>query len=133
MSQSAVEVVRAFVNAINRQDVDALCELMTPQHRFIDALANVVEGREPMRAAWKGYFGMVPDYSIAVEETHCDGAVVALFGEAKGTYAPSGELDNENRWSTPVAVRASIEDDKVAEWRVFADNEPMRLCMARAK
>jgi ketosteroid isomerase-like protein len=69
MEISAENVARAFVRAINRQDVEGLAELMAPEHRFVDSLDNVVEGREKMRAAWSGYFRMVPDYSIAIEET----------------------------------------------------------------
>ena len=121
------------MRAINRQDVDALANLMTETHRFIDALANVVVGREKMRAAWKSYFAMVPDYTIAVEETFCDGQVVLLLGVAQGTYTRGGALCTENRWETPAALRAFVEDGKVAEWRVYADNEPMRQLMARER
>jgi len=39
-------VTNAFVRAMNRQDPDALAALMTPGHRFVDPLGNVVEGRE---------------------------------------------------------------------------------------
>jgi ketosteroid isomerase-like protein len=129
MTESAVDVARAFVEAINRQDVEGLVALMTEGHRFVDSLGNVVEGREKMRAGWAGYFRMVPDYSVAVEETFCDGAVVAMLGRAAGTYAPDGKLTAENRWGTPAAFTARIEDGKVAEWRVYADNEPMRRLM----
>ena len=43
MSQSPESVALAFVNAINRQDVDALMELISPEHRFVDSLGNMVE------------------------------------------------------------------------------------------
>jgi uncharacterized protein (TIGR02246 family) len=133
MSDLAESVARAFVRAINRQDVEALAELMTPEHRFVDSLGNAVEGREKMRAAWVAYFRMVPDYSIAVEESLCDGPLVVMLGVAQGTFAAGGELRAENRWETPAAFRAVVEDGKVAEWRVYADNEPMRRLMARAR
>jgi ketosteroid isomerase-like protein len=131
MNTLAESVAHAFVRAINRQDVDALVELMTPEHRFVDSLGNVVEGREKMRVGWIGYFQMVPDYSVAIEETYCDGPIVILFGLAQGTYAPDGTLKPENRWSTPTAFRAFIEEEKVAEWRVYGDNEPIRQRMAK--
>ena len=133
MNESAEAVAKAFVRAINRQDVDALAELMTEEHRFVDGLGNVVVGRDRMRAAWKSYFGMVPDYTITVEEIHCDGPVVAMFGTAQGTYAVDGRLLAENRWQTPAAFRAQVEHGKVAEWRVYADNEPIRQIIARQK
>lgn len=129
MKDSAESVAQAFVRAINRQDVEALAALMTAEHRFIDSLGNVVEGREKMRAGWAGYIRMVPDYSIAVEETICDGPLVVMLGVAQGTYAPDGDLKAENRWETPAAFRAFIEDGLVAEWRVYADNEPIRALM----
>jgi hypothetical protein len=31
-----------------------------------------------------------------------------------------------NRWRTPAAVRGLVADGKVAEWTIFADNEPIR-------
>jgi ketosteroid isomerase-like protein len=132
MRESAETAARAFVDAINRQDLETLCALMTPGHRFIDPLGQVMEGRERMRAAWKGYFGMVPDYTLAIEEVHGDGVVVVMLGDAGGTYAPGGKMLPENRWKTPVALRARVEDGKVAEWRVYADNEPMRRLMGIA-
>jgi ketosteroid isomerase-like protein len=48
MNKSADSAARAFVRAINRQDVDALAELMTPEFRFVDSLGNLVEGRDKM-------------------------------------------------------------------------------------
>jgi len=113
--------------------VNALAELMTPQHRFIDSLGGVTEGREAMRAGWTGYFRMVPDYAIEIEETFCDGPVVVMLGVVGGTYAPDGQLLEENRWRTPAALRAVIEDGKVAEWRVYADNEPIRQRMRESR
>jgi ketosteroid isomerase-like protein len=105
---------------------------MTPGHRFIDALGQAVEGREKMQAAWKGYFGMVPDYTITIKEVYGHGPVVVMLSEVGGTYAPDGKMQPENRWKIPAALRARVEDGKVAEWRVYADNEPMRRLTARA-
>ncbi|MGA9583930.1 MAG: hypothetical protein WBQ95_01315 [Terracidiphilus sp.] len=42
-------------------------------------------------------------------------------------------MNPENRWKTPIAIRALIEDGLVAEWRVYADNEPIRKVMASGK
>jgi uncharacterized protein (TIGR02246 family) len=133
MSESVEAVVEAFVRAVNRQDADALAELMTEEHRFVDALGKVMEGRERMRAGWKGYFSKIPDYTIVVDERFVDGPLVVLFGTGQGTYAGGGGTLAENRWSTPIALRAFVENGKVAEWRVYADNEPLRQLMARAR
>jgi ketosteroid isomerase-like protein len=131
MSDSAIAAVHAFLCAINRQDVTALAELMTPDHRFTDSLGNVFEGRERMRAGWAAYFGMVPDYSLAIEEFYANGPSVVMLGIAQGTYAAGGTLAAENRWRTPAALRVIVEDGLVSEWQIYADNEPMRERMRR--
>ena len=130
---TAETVAQAFVRAINRQDVDRIGELMSPSHRFIDSLGNLVEGRDRMLEGWAAYLRIVPDYAIAVEEYYPADPVVILLGIASGTYSHDGKLQPENRWKTPIAIRALIEDGLVAEWRVYADNEPMRKLMAGAR
>jgi ketosteroid isomerase-like protein len=128
---TAETIAQAFLRAINRQDVDRLVELMSSAHRFIDSLGNVVEGRDKMRHGWAGYFRMVPDYTLAIDEYYPADPVVIMLGVASGTYTPDGRLRPENRWQTTVAIRALIEDGRVAEWRVYADNEPIRKLMAK--
>jgi len=119
------------VHAINRQSPAELYALMTEDHVFIDSLGNRVAGRDKVRAGWEGYFGMVPDYTVAIEETFVEGPLVLLFGTAQGTYSKDGALRPENGWSTPAAWRAVVSDGLIAEWRVYADNEPIRQVMAR--
>jgi ketosteroid isomerase-like protein len=104
---------------------------MSEDHRFIDALGSIVQGREQMRKGWIGYFGMVPDYRIACEEIIERGDIVAAFGTAGGTYSPDGSMMDENRWEVPAAWRARVVDGLVSEWRVYADNEPIRQLMAK--
>ncbi len=129
---TAETIAQAFVRAINRQDVDRLAELMSPAHRFIDSLGSVTEGRDKVREAWAAYFRMIPDYAVAIEEYHPSGAltsndpVVILLGVASGTYTRDGRLDPKNRWKTPIAILALVEDGLISEWRVYADNEPIR-------
>jgi uncharacterized protein (TIGR02246 family) len=126
MSDSPIAAAQAFVRAINRQDAEALAALMTPEHRFTDSPGNVVKGHDKMRAGWAAYFRMVPDYSLAIDEFYTDGPLVVMLGVAEGTWSADGSLNNENRWKTPIAVRARVEEGLIAEWKVYADNEPIR-------
>ena len=64
MKQSTEAVARAFVQAINRHEVEALGALMAQGHRFVDSMGQVVEGRENVKMAWGGYLRMVPDYAL---------------------------------------------------------------------
>jgi uncharacterized protein (TIGR02246 family) len=125
------DVVLAFIDAINGRDVDSLCRLMTDDHLFVDSGGAEHRGRETMRSGWHGYFAMVPDYTIEVQEVVADGPVVVVVGTARGTYAADGKLDPANRWSTPAAWRAEMTGRRVATWQVFADNEPLRQIMRR--
>lgn len=127
----AKEVVLKFIREINAHNIDGLCALMSEDHRFIDALGSVVQGREQMRKGWIGYFGMVPDYRIICEEIIERGNSVAAFGTAGGTYSPDGVLMDENKWNVPAAWRARVVDGLVSEWRVYTDNEPIRQLMAK--
>lgn len=124
-------VTNAFVRAVNRQDVEGMLALMSPTHRLVDSMSNVVEGLERMRAGWQAYFKTVPDYTLAIEETYASGPIVILLGMAQGTYTQTGKLDPENHWKTPIALRAFVEDGLITEWRVFADNEPIRRLMGK--
>lgn len=121
-----------FVERINSHNVDDLCEIMAEDHVFIDSLGNRLEGREMMRGAWAMYFNMFPDYNVSATEVIRRGDVVALFGSACGTYSVNEELSEENRWEIPVALKAVIRDNLIAEWRVYADNDPVRQIMSRA-
>ena len=126
----AHEIVLAFVDAINRKDVDKLCGLMTNDHLFVDSLGTAVNGKGAMRKGWIGYFYMIPDFTISCSETIERGNVVGLFGVARGTYAIGGKLLDENKWEMPAAWKAIVRDNLVAEWHVYADNEPVRRVMA---
>jgi len=70
---------------------------------------------------------------VAIEETYPGERAVVMLGVAQGTFTRNGILHPENRWQTPVAVRALVEDGLVAEWRVYADNEPIRKVMSTGK
>ena len=126
---SPQKVAEQFVTAINAHDVERLASLMTSDHRFIDSLGAAVEGRDSMRDGWKFYFAMVPDYHLEINR--CFSAEAAkdetmLVGVASGSYWSDGVKRPNSGWSTPVALRAVVRDGQIAEWQVYADNEPIR-------
>jgi ketosteroid isomerase-like protein len=115
-----------YVNEINRHDLEAMSALMAPDFWFIDSMGQEVRGRERMIEAWKSYFATYPDYRIVLRDHLTMGSVVALFGTASGTVAVGAELPHANRWSLPAAWRAVVRGGQLAEWQVYADNEPVR-------
>lgn len=127
-----VEAFLAFHDAINKHDVHRLAELMTEDHVFIDALGRFQRGRETMRAGWRGYFALCPDYQVSHEDVFHNGDTVAAFGSAGGTISVNGQLASENQWQTPAALRAVIHDGLIQEFRVYADNKPVYDILAKA-
>lgn len=123
-TRNSVVAARAFADAISHQNVAELSRLMTEDHTFLDSLGAQIRGREQMVAGWAAYFRMVPDYTIRIEETFCEGDIVVMLGTAQGTYAATP-------WQTPAAWRARIRGGLISEWRVYADNEPIRAIMRR--
>jgi len=128
-----IDVVLRFEQLINSRNAEAICGLMTAEGVFIDSLGNRMEGQTRLKAAWQGYFKMVPDYSISHSEIFADGNTVAVFGSAQGTFSNSkdGQLSKENFWRTPASWRAVVKDGKIAVWQVYADNEPIRAIMRK--
>jgi limonene-1,2-epoxide hydrolase len=118
---SQIEVVEAFVAAINRRSPGDISDLMTEDHTFVDSAGRVDSGRENMRAGWAEYFRMFPDYRIVVESILADGPLVAAFGSAIGTYCGRRGPAPGNRIEMPAAWRAVVRDGKVKFWQVYAD------------
>lgn len=126
-----IQAVLEFEKLINARNPEAICALMTADGEFIDSLGNRIQGPEKLRAAWAGYFKMVPDYSISHSEIFAEGNTVAVFGSAQGTFPKDGQLRKKDVWKTPAAWRAVVKEGKIAVWQVYADNEPIRAIMRK--
>jgi ketosteroid isomerase-like protein len=118
---TSADAFMAFAAAINRHDIEAL---MTPDHVFVDSAGQRVQGAAAMEAGWRAYFAMCPDYWIHADDVAADGSVVLAAGEAGG-------MIDSVAWRIPAAWKAVIQDGKVMEWRVFADNKPVYEILAR--
>jgi len=121
MISNEIDVVAAFIAAINRRVVSEITGLMTEDHTFVDSGGGIRSGRENMIAGWEGYFRMFPDYKIRIESILGDKALVAVFGSASGTYNGKRGLVPENRIEMPAAWKAVVENGKVKLWQVYAD------------
>lgn len=132
---TSLDVAEQFVAAINAHDVERLASLMTADHRFIDSLGTIMEGRDVMLEGWKFYFEMVGDYALEISGFFAaknGGDEILLVGMASGSYWSNGEKRPNSSWRTPAALRAVVSEGQVAEWQVYADNEPLREQMRAA-
>ena len=121
MTSNEIDVVKAFIAAINRRSPPEISDLMTEDHTFVDSAGKVESGRQNMTAGWNEYFRMFPDYTILVETILGDSELVAVFGSASGTYNGKRGLVPENRIEMPAAWRAVVQNGKVKRWQVYAD------------
>jgi hypothetical protein len=115
------EIILNFVRGINEHNINALSELMSENHNFIDAHGNMVEGRETMKSVWAGYFSLFPDYKIEITDIYEYGNTFVIFGYASGTFR--GTNPKTNYWKLPAALRAEIQNDKVKLWQVYCDTK----------
>jgi len=121
MTSNEINVVKAFIAAINRRNPPEISDLMTEDHTFVDSAGRVESGRQNMASGWNEYFRMFPDYTILVETILGDGELVAVFGSASGTYNGKRGPVPENRIEMPAAWRAVVQNGKVKRWQVYAD------------
>jgi hypothetical protein len=69
-----------------------------------------------MRKGFQGYFIDYPEYRIHIEKTTRSGNDIAIVGKTTGSHI-SPEIEERET----VIWIAKIEEDLVAEWRIFSD------------
>jgi ketosteroid isomerase-like protein len=132
-AREPLEITMDFISRINSGNVDAICELMSDGHIFQDAMGKRFMGRDKMREGWRAYFKIVRDYQVHADEFFQTGDKLAIFGSASGVYAGNGQGSGSNFWEVPAAWRAVVRDGLIAEWRVYADNQPLRKLMGEGR
>jgi ketosteroid isomerase-like protein len=123
-------VVLRFIALINAHDVRGMCALMSEDHLFVDSLGDSLRGRDEMFRAWTSYFFLFPDFTITQSHLFCSGNEVALFGTARGSALRADVPSQREGWMIPAAWRAVVREGRVAEWHIYADNEPVRRLLA---
>jgi ketosteroid isomerase-like protein len=106
-----------FNEYINNQDIKGLSSLMTEAHTLIVREGEVVKGKEPNTKGWIDFFNQFPDYKNIFTRVESQDNLVIIIGYAKWSKESS---DDHVIWT------AKIEDDLVAEWRIYADTEENR-------
>lgn len=106
-----------FNECINNQDIDRLTDLMTEGHTFIDRKGEIDEGKESMTKGWINFFKQFPEYKNTFTRVESTNDFVILIGYADW----SKDSDRDYAIWT-----AKIENDKVAEWRIYEDTKENR-------
>ena len=106
-----------FNDCINKQNIKGLTGLMSEDHTFIDRAGEIDRGKESMTKGWIEFFEKFPDYRNTFTRVESRDDLVIVIG-----YAYWSE---ENKHD-PVIWTAWIENDLVAEWRIYEDTEENR-------
>jgi dipeptidase E len=125
----ALKTVNSFIEKINEHDIEGLAGLMTGDHIFIDSMGIIAKGKDFMKKAWEGYLDWFPDYEIKIDYITLNDETAGLFGKARGTFSGK-ESNGKNNFELNAAWRAKVEDGKISEWQVYADNEEVREIIA---
>jgi ketosteroid isomerase-like protein len=110
-------VVLQFNECINNQNIDGLCKLMSNDYVFIDSSNEVHRGKEFMVKGWMDFFNAYPDYRNYFPKIESRDNLVLVIGHSTCSHEP---LDGPALWT------ARIENDLVAEWRVYLDTPENR-------
>ena len=114
-------IVLRYVEQINAHDVDGIVGLLSDDYHFVNSSGDEFSGRQFMRETWLDQFAKHPDFRIRVNTVIADAGGVAIFGFSEGTYAPDGELREENKWSVPAAFLLTARGGKVTYFETFSD------------
>lgn len=115
------QIVLEFIKRINEHDVDGIMQLLSSDYQFVNAAGERFSDRNFIRDTWRAQFKNHPDYHIRAQHVLADGDAVGVFGVSSGTYAPDGEMRDEDKWEVPSAFLVMSRDGLVTYFESFAD------------
>ena len=84
--ENKVIVRRFYEEVINQANLDAIEELMDPEHQdHGEVLFGSVHGRDAIRDGIRAFTTVVPDYHVAVQDMVAEGDMVGVLGVMGGT------------------------------------------------
>jgi predicted SnoaL-like aldol condensation-catalyzing enzyme len=86
--------------------------LMAEDHLFIDSSDDVHKGKEMMVKGWNDFFNQYPDYRNHFSVVESRDNLVLVIGHSTCSHE---SLDGPALWT------AKVENDLIAEWRVYLD------------
>ena len=133
---NTVTAINNFIGMINHHDLDSIVKYVTPDHHFYDSIGVDISGTTNLRDAWGSLFSLFPDYKIEIKEILVEGNEAVIFGKITGSFnfderKTSGSKNLPSSWEVPSAWKVRVIDDKIEEWRVYTDMEPLREARRR--
>jgi hypothetical protein len=118
-----VAVAIAFLDCINRGDVEGLGRLMSDDHSLQVFDEPPVTGRTRNIEAWHGYVTSFPHYVTYPHRIAAAGPRVAIVGHTSGSHL---RLPDQEEAKLTLIWVAAIENGSVRSWHLTEDTEPNR-------
>ena len=112
------EIIFKFVDAINRQDLSLIIDMMAEDFLFIDTYGGQAN-KEQMKTGWKGYFDWFPNYRIEIQDYLENNDFSIILGKVSASYL--GEKDKY--WEIPAAWKVIVSENWIENWQVFCDSK----------
>jgi ketosteroid isomerase-like protein len=112
---TGAEVVRRYIDALNRRDLPAMLDLVDPDVELLTR-RGPRRGHDGVRA-WLGEPYKELDVERVVDRVQVAGHIVVASGRIRHRWRESGEVADE----TDVAILAEVEHDKIVRLQTFAD------------
>ena len=123
-TKDPVKTATEFMDAINDHSLEAMSNLMSDDHTFIDSEWSRLTGKKKVLKSWKEYYDLFPDYSITCTEIISEENRVVMIGFANGSV-------NGEEWVVPATWLAVVLEDKISEWRIYADLRSVRELLSK--
>ena len=117
MTKDPKLIALQFNEYINNHDIKGLTSLMTNDHTFIDRANDIYKGKDVMTEGWIDFFKNYPVYKNTFTRVESRDNVVILIGYA---FWSEDCPHDKAIWTV------KIENDLVAEWRIYEDTEENR-------
>ena len=120
---TGTEVLRRYVDALNRRDLPAMLDLLDPDVE-LSTRKGLRRGHDGVRA-WLGEPYKELDVERVVDRMQVAGHLVVAAGRIRHRWRDTGEIGDESE----VAILAQIEDDRIVRLQTF-DDEAAALAAA---
>ncbi len=123
-----------YGEAWNRQDLDAIMDLHADDCVFVAHAAGSVpaEGKEAVRDAFAGYFGLLPDINFAERALHVGERFWVLESSMTGTVEGAIEVEGESLGDRGARVEVDcvdvieVRDGLVASKQTYLDSRELQ-------
>jgi ketosteroid isomerase-like protein len=120
---TAAEVLRRYVDALNRRDLAGMLDLLDPDVELLTR-KGAARGHDAVRK-WLGDPYKELDVDRIIDRVQVAGSDVVAVGRIHHRWRDSGDIADDH----PIAILARVQDDRITRLQTF-DDEAAALAAA---